>query len=329
MTLEELGACLKQLINDCDRLTLPGFGFLYCQETASQLIKNGSALTPPSRKIFFTAELDSNVSKSVSNAAESSSNSSKSVSNAAESSSSTVSANYSSSELNPIALLFSKENEIDYNQAYSELENLCCIASDTLEMQAYINIPDFGTIRYGAGLDFVFETHPNLEFNLNNWGLDIICAKKMQVNPPVKEEGEAEKGTEEEEKEDVKQEVNEEIKKEIGEEAEDETGKVTGKGAEEGAEEGTEEEVKIETEKEEENERLGEQEKQEKQEKPEKKEEQEKHNKRRAIKIIVLIMVLAILLFVAAMFIFKDSFMPLWEKLLYTEEELQYLKNVR
>lgn len=271
MTLEELGACLKQLINDCDRLTLPGFGFLHCQETASQLIKNGSALTPPSSKILFTAALDSNVSKS--------------VSNAAESSSSTVSANYSSSELNPIALLFSKENEIDYNQAYSELENLCCIASDTLEMQAYINIPDFGTIRYGAGLDFVFETHPNLEFNLNNWGLDIICAKKMQVNPPVKEEGETE----------------EEVKKEIGEE----------------------------TEKEEENERLGEQEKQEKQEKPEKKEEQEKHNKRRAIKIIVLIMVLAILLFVAAMFIFKDSFMPLWEKLLYTEEELQYLKNVR
>lgn len=55
----------------------------------------------------------------------------------------------------------------------------------------------------------------------------------------------------------------------------------------------------------------------------------EKADKHRALKITALVILAALLLFVAAMFIFKDTFMPLWEKLLYTKEELQYIKGIK
>lgn len=226
MTLEELGACLQQTINEHDRIILPGMGMLYSKEAAPQFIKNGNALTPPSRKIFFTAMADSSIPDSQ----------------------------------NPVALAFAKDNEMEYGQAFAELKELCRQSQNTLEEQAYISIPDFGTIRYGAGLDFVFEPHHNLEFNLQNWGLDIICARKIQASKNV---------------------VN---RPEVP------LNKVA------------------------ENQRT---------------DSSEKADKHRALKITALVILVALLLFVAAMFIFKDTFMPLWEKLLYTKEELQYIKGIK
>lgn len=226
MTLEELGACLQQAINEHDRIILPGMGMLYSKETAPQFIKNGTALVPPSRRIFFTAMADSSIQDS----------------------------------RNPIALASVKDNETEYSQAYAELEDLCRQLRSTLEEQAYISIPDFGTIRYGTGLDFVFEPHHNLEFNIQNWGLDIICARKMQAGKAVANQSE---GTH---------------------------NKVT-------------ENQKADSPKEE--------------------------DKHRALKITAIVILAALILFVAAMFIFKDTFMPLWERLLYTQEELQYIKGIK
>lgn len=227
MTLEELGACLQRIINDHSRIILPGMGMLYSKEAAPQFIKNGNALTPPSRKIFFTATADSQVP---------------------------------AREPNPLAQAFAEDNGLDYNQACAELEELCQQARNTLEEQAYISIPEFGTIRYGAGLDFVFEPNHNLEFNIHNWGLDIICARKMQAGKAVANQSE---GTH---------------------------NKVT-------------ENQKADSPKEE--------------------------DKHRALKITAIVILAALILFVAAMFIFKDTFMPLWERLLYTQEELQYIKGIK
>lgn len=227
MTLEELGACLQQTINEHDRIILPGMGMLYSKESAPQFIKNGNALTPPSRKIFFTATVNSQVS---------------------------------AQESNPAALYYAKENSMEYSRAFAELEELCQQSLNTLEEQAYISIPDFGTIRYGAGLDFVFEPHHNLEFNLQNWGLDIICARKMQADKAV-----------------ASRPVVNRFK--------------------------AEEEQKADSPKEE--------------------------DKHRTLKITAVVILAAVILFVAAMFIFKDTFMPLWERLLYTQEELQYIKGIK
>lgn len=227
MTLEELGACLQQTINEHDRIILPGMGMLYSKESAPQFIKNGNALTPPSRKIFFTAMDDSSVQDS---------------------------------QTNPVALAFAKDNETEYNQAYSELEELCRHSFSALEEQAYISIPDFGTIRYGSGLDFVFEPDHNLEFNIQNWGLDIICAKKMQPGKPAVQRTEVQQYK---------------------------SSEAMNKG------------------------------------------NNGKDGKHRTLKISALILLAAFLLFIAAMIVFKDTFMPLWEELLYTEEELQYLNSIR
>ena len=227
MTLEELGACLQQTINEHDRIILPGMGMLYSKESAPQFIKNGNALTPPSRKIFFTATVNSQVS---------------------------------AQEPNPAALYYANENGMEYSQAFAELEELCRQSLNTLEEQAYISIPDFGTIRYGAGLDFVFEPHHDLEFNIQNWGLDIICARKIQASKAVASQSEVPHNK-----------VAENQKTNSPEEAE----------------------------------------------------------KHRALKITAVVILAAFILFVAAMFIFKDTFMPLWEKLLYTREELQYIKGIK
>lgn len=210
MTLLELSDLLKKTLLQHETVSLPGMGRFVVESTPSMLVNEGKTITPPSKKLVFESS--------------------------------------NSSPDNLLSSLYSKLSGISQGEAEAELAELLRIVKKDLIDNAFVELPDFGTIKYKDG-NFVFES--SAAFNV---GACYYSLEPLAVMPkPV-----------------------EEIPEPVLAEEKVEKKRLSGY---------------------------------------------------KKVMIVVGVVLAVLVLAVAVLVIFKEQFMPLLENLLYSEEELQILKN--
>jgi len=302
MTPSELGYTLGALINEQPTLHLPGLGVFSVVAVEPQFIRNRCAITPPSSKIIFSGTLPDFHAPTRGDR-----NSPSLKSPDCGSSEPATDATMCASKMNPVAEFYAGEKRIGYADAMQELESLCTSLKEDLQARAFISIPEFGTVRYGLGDDFVFEPSGSLVCNLDNWGLEIIGTSVPVKGAPASK-GAADSNSSVNQLSPV-QDAHHSASHSHGEGAHHSASHSHSEaGAHHSAGQFHNREMLR-------NMSRGKIQKGVEPQKPS------------TGKIVTIAVIAALILFVVSMFIFKETFMPLWEQLLYTPEELQYLKG--
>ncbi len=234
MTLLELSDLLKKTLLQHETVSLPGMGRFVVESTPSMLVNEGKTITPPSKKLVFESS--------------------------------------NSSPDNLLSSLYSKLSGISQGEAAAELAELLRIVKKELIDNAFVELPDFGTIKYKEG-NFVFES--SAAFNV---GACYYSLEPLAVMPkPV-----------EEKKEVVEEQMEAVEQQEVVEESKEKT-EVS--------------DVVVE------------------------KVEKKRLSGYKKVMIVVGVVLAVLVLAVAVLVIFKEQFMPFLENMLYSEEELEILKN--
>ncbi len=241
MTLLELSDLLKKALVQKEAVSLPGMGRFVVESTTSMLVNEGKTITPPSKKLVFESS--------------------------------------NSSPDSLLASLYSSLNGVSHSEAETELAELLRIVKKDLIDNAFVELPDFGTIKYKDG-NFVFESSAAFNAGACYYSLEPLAVMPKRADEEIPEPVPVE--------EKVAEEVNEEEKTEE-----------------------KEREVVVEV-----NDVVVE------------KVEKKRLSGYKKVMIVVGVVLAVLLLAVAVLVIFKEQFMPLLENLLYSEEELEILKNV-
>ena len=130
---------LKQLLSEHNIVALPGMGYFEMKDIPSEIINNGTAITPPCRKIVF------------------------------ESSSECVN--------NLLAEAYANEKGIGVKEAEAEVIEFLKEFKKRLINKGEAEIPYFGSVCYGEAGSFVFKADPIFDVEADSYCLETISLK--------------------------------------------------------------------------------------------------------------------------------------------------------
>lgn len=140
MTVQDLSKIIRELISSNEEsVHLPGFGSFIVVDTPSEIINDGKAITPPSRKIVFDSSFDGN---------------------------------------DPYFIeKYAKYAGISLKSAKGEVSTFLSNLKRELVEKTRVEIPQFGTICFGELGSFVFEAEVSFDFEADSYCLETIPLK--------------------------------------------------------------------------------------------------------------------------------------------------------
>ena len=148
MTIQDLSKIIRELISSNEEsVQLPGFGSFIVVDTPSQIINDGRAITPPSRKIIFESSSDAN---------------------------------------DPyFTEKYAKLAGISLKTAKGEVAEFLSGLKRELVEKTKVEIPQFGTICFGEKGSFVFEAEVAFDFEADSYCLETIPLKPRGTAEPA------------------------------------------------------------------------------------------------------------------------------------------------
>ena len=297
MTILDLSKIIRELVSSSEEsIQLPGFGSFIVIDTPSELINDDKAITPPIRKIVFDSSFDNNNTL--------------------------------------LAGKYAKMKGISLVSAKNEVASFLSGLKRELVECTELVIPQFGTICFGEKGSFVFQPEPAFDFEADSYCLEIISLKvRSSVESSVSADADDQQGLEmaeldielvDEQMEQTGEDgIAEIVECEDAERAESaEALKVVEETTEkQHPEEEHPEEEQPEEHKLQELQKLQEPQEQKPQTAP------VQRQKRNWVLWGVLVAVGVIIVMVVLLFVFREQLMPLLEQLLYSEEELEILRQ--
>lgn len=253
MTILELSTIIRELLQCNDYVTLPSMGTFLVEHIPSQIVNEGRSITPPSCEVSFdSSRTEDNES------------------------------------LHRLSSCYSVSSSITREKAEESILSLIKEIKMELLEKAFIEFPQFGTIKFSSDSQSIFEPHPMFDPSAQFYGFEEL---------PIKQLAEPENGTAQESATDNSEsgsgfagdllKESESAEKVSADDAPVKIGNVTVR---------------------------------------------ETNEKGNGFPLplwskLLIVLVLLLVLVVLAVLLFKDELMPLLEKLLYTEEELRFIKE--
>ena len=148
MTIQDLSKIIRELISSNEEcVQLPGFGSFIVVDTPSEIINDGRAITPPSRKIIFESSSDANDP-------------------------------YFTEKYSKLAGISLKTAKGEVSEFLSQLKR-------ELVEKTKVEIPQFGTICFGEKGSFVFEAEVAFDFEADSYCLETIPLKPRGTAEPA------------------------------------------------------------------------------------------------------------------------------------------------
>ncbi len=144
MTVTEFSNILKVLLRRYERVEIPSVGSLLLEHIPSQIINEGTAITPPSSRIHF----DSSV----------------------------VEMDFSDSE---VVKEYAASKGIAQKKAEEEVRSLVKSLKGELLEHSQLSLPEFGKLLFSDNSIFIFEPHPSFDPQAGSFGLEVLPLRAM------------------------------------------------------------------------------------------------------------------------------------------------------
>lgn len=144
MTVTELSNITKILLLRHERVQIPSMGTLLLENIPSQIINDGTAITPPCCKIHFdSSEAEMDFSDSL------------------------------------LVKQYAASKDITSKKAEEEVRSLVMSLKKELLENAHLSFPEFGRLLFSDNSTFTFEPHPSLETQAESFGLESLPLRAM------------------------------------------------------------------------------------------------------------------------------------------------------
>lgn len=144
MTVTELSNITKILLLRHERVQIPSMGTLLLENIPSQIINDGTAITPPCCKIHFdSSEAEMDFSDSL------------------------------------LVKQYAASKDITSKKAEEEVRSLVMSLKKELLENSHLSFPEFGRLLFSDNSTFTFEPHPSLETQAESFGLESLPLKAM------------------------------------------------------------------------------------------------------------------------------------------------------
>lgn len=144
MTVTELSNITKILLLRHERVQIPSMGTLLLENIPSQIINDGTAITPPCCKIHFdSSEADMDFSDS------------------------------------QLVKEYAASKDITSKKAEEEVRSLVMSLKKELLENSHLSFPEFGRLLFSDNSTFTFEPHPSLETQAESFGLESLPLRAM------------------------------------------------------------------------------------------------------------------------------------------------------
>ena len=144
MTVTELSNITKILLLRHKRVQIPSMGTLLLENIPSQIINDGTAITPPCCKIHFdSSEADMDFSDSI------------------------------------LVKEYAASKDITSKKAEEEVRSLVMSLKKELLENSHLSFPEFGRLLFSDNSTFTFEPHPSLETQAESFGLESLPLRAM------------------------------------------------------------------------------------------------------------------------------------------------------
>ena len=144
MTVTELSNITKILLLRHERVQIPSMGTLLLENIPSQIINDGTAITPPCCKIHFdSSEEDMDFSESL------------------------------------LVKEYAASKDITSKKAEEEARSLVMSLKKELLENSHLSFPEFGRLLFSDNSTFTFEPHPSLETQAESFGLESLPLRAM------------------------------------------------------------------------------------------------------------------------------------------------------
>lgn len=144
MTVTELSNITKILLLRHERVQIPSMGTLLMENIPSQIINDGTAITPPCCKIHFdSSEADMDFSESL------------------------------------LVKEYAASKDITSKKAEEEVRSLVMSLKKELLENSNLSFPEFGRLIFSDNSTFTFEPHPSLETQAESFGLESLPLRAM------------------------------------------------------------------------------------------------------------------------------------------------------
>lgn len=144
MTVTELSNIIKILLLRHERVQIPSMGTLLLENIPSQIINDGTAITPPCCKIHFdSSEAEMDFSDSL------------------------------------LVKEYAASKDITSKKAEEEVRSLVMSLKKELLENSHLSFPEFGRLLFSDNSTFTFEPHPSLETQAESFGLESLPLRAM------------------------------------------------------------------------------------------------------------------------------------------------------
>ena len=144
MTVTELSNITKILLLRHERVQIPSMGTLLLENIPSQIINDGTAITPPCCKIHFdSSEAEMDFSDSL------------------------------------LVKQYAASKDITSKKAEEEVRSLVMSLKKELLENSHLSFPEFGRLLFSDNSTFTFEPHPSLETQAESFGLESLPLRAM------------------------------------------------------------------------------------------------------------------------------------------------------
>ena len=144
MTVTELSNITKILLLRHERVQIPSMGTLLLENIPSQIINDGTAITPPCCKIHFdSSEADMDFSDSL------------------------------------LVKEYAASKDITSKKAEEEVRSLVMSLKKELLENSNLSFPEFGRLLFSDNSTFTFEPHPSFEPQAESFGLESLPLRAM------------------------------------------------------------------------------------------------------------------------------------------------------
>lgn len=154
MTVTELSNILKVLLRRYERVEIPSVGTLHMEHIPSQIINEGTTITPPSSRIYFdSSEADMDFSDSA------------------------------------LVKEYATNKGITQKKAEEEVRSLVKSLKENLLEDSQLMFPELGKLIFSENSTFIFESHPSVDPQAGSFGLEVLPLRAM---PEFEQEPESE-----------------------------------------------------------------------------------------------------------------------------------------
>ena len=144
MTVTELSNITKILLLRHERVQIPSMGTLLLENIPSQIINDGTAITPPCCKIHFdSSEAEMDFSDSL------------------------------------LVKEYAASKDITSKKAEEEVRSLVMSLKKELLENSNLSFPEFGRLLFSDNSTFTFEPHPSFETQAESFGLESLPLRAM------------------------------------------------------------------------------------------------------------------------------------------------------